>query len=142
MNITYKSLVLTVGGTLPLDMVKCVKLGPHLTGTSSIPAPCTGIPLSLVQAPCMSYLATKTGNHFKLIHMRASPMMLTHGNFSSLYILASSWYTSDWTFFLLTDTVAFHTALTDYSSIPIGSAVEFNEVLLNEGDGYVLTFYN
>ena len=37
-------------------------------------------------------------------------------------------------FFILA-TVAFHTALTSYSSIPINSAVEFNEVLLNQGDG-------
>ena len=39
--------------------------------------------------------------------------------------------------FLLSDTIAFHTVLTSYDSIPAGSAVLFNEVLLNEGDGYV-----
>ena len=37
--------------------------------------------------------------------------------------------------FYILDTIAFHTVLTSYSSIPIGSAVQFNEVLLNEGDG-------
>ena len=33
------------------------------------------------------------------------------------------------------DTIAFHTVLTSYETIPTGSAVLFNEVLLNEGDG-------
>ena len=38
---------------------------------------------------------------------------------------------------LLSDTVAFHAVLTAYSSIPDESAVLFNEVLLNEGEGSV-----
>ena len=33
------------------------------------------------------------------------------------------------------DTIAFHTVLTSYSSISEGSPVLFNEVLLNQGDG-------
>ena len=33
------------------------------------------------------------------------------------------------------ETIAFHSILTSYSTIPFGSAVLFNEVLLNEGDG-------
>ena len=33
------------------------------------------------------------------------------------------------------DTIAFHSALTSYSTIPNQSEVVFNEVLLNEGDG-------
>ena len=41
--------------------------------------------------------------------------------------------------FLLSETIAFHTVLTSYSSIPDESAVLFNEVLLNEGDGWVFT---
>ena len=36
---------------------------------------------------------------------------------------------------LISDTIAFHTVLTPYSNIPFQSAVLFNEVLLNEGDG-------
>ena len=39
------------------------------------------------------------------------------------------------------DTIAFHSVLTSYSTIPDGSTVIFNEVLLNEGDGYVLLLY-
>ena len=35
----------------------------------------------------------------------------------------------------LSDTIAFHTVLTSYSTIPDESTVLFNEVLLNEGDG-------
>ena len=35
----------------------------------------------------------------------------------------------------ISETIAFTAALTSYSIIPTGSAVEFNEVLLNEGDG-------
>ena len=36
---------------------------------------------------------------------------------------------------LFSDTIAFHTVLTSYDAITEGSAVLFNEVLLNEGDG-------
>ena len=39
-------------------------------------------------------------------------------------------------FFPITDTIAFNTVLTSYVSISEGSAFLFNEVLLNEGDGY------
>ena len=35
------------------------------------------------------------------------------------------------------DTIAFHTVLTDYDPILVLSPVLFNEVLPNEGDGYV-----
>ena len=35
----------------------------------------------------------------------------------------------------ISDTIVFHIVLTSYSSISEGSAVLFNEVLLNEGDG-------
>ena len=35
----------------------------------------------------------------------------------------------------ISDTIAFTAALTSYLRIPEESAVEFNEVLLNEGDG-------
>ena len=38
----------------------------------------------------------------------------------------------------ISDTIAFHTVLTSYDTIPEPSTVLFNEVLLNEGDGYVL----
>ena len=37
-------------------------------------------------------------------------------------------------------TIGFHTVLTSYSTIPESSAVLFNEILLNEGDGYVELF--
>ena len=40
---------------------------------------------------------------------------------------------------LISDTIAFHTVLTSYDTIPEGSAVLFNEVLLNEGEGYAKT---
>ena len=33
------------------------------------------------------------------------------------------------------DTIAFYSSLPSYSTIPEGSTVVFNEVLLNEGDG-------
>ena len=39
---------------------------------------------------------------------------------------------------IFSDTIAFHTVLTSYDSISIGSAVLFNEVLLNKGNGCVL----
>ena len=39
--------------------------------------------------------------------------------------------------FCISDTVAFHTVLTSYNTIIPESAVLFNEVLLNEGDGQV-----
>ena len=35
----------------------------------------------------------------------------------------------------IAETIAFHTVLTSYSTIPYETAVEFNVVLLNEGDG-------
>ena len=38
-------------------------------------------------------------------------------------------------FFYIVVTIALHTALTSYSSITVGSAVLFNQVLINEGDG-------
>ena len=47
--------------------------------------------------------------------------------------LKFSWY------FFFSDTIAFHSALTSYSTIPDESAIVFNEVVLNEGDGYVLS---
>ena len=40
-------------------------------------------------------------------------------------------------FLPIPDTIAFHSVLTSYSSIPDESTLIFNEVLLNEGDGYV-----
>ena len=40
--------------------------------------------------------------------------------------------------FLISETIAFHAVLTSYSTIPIDSAVLFNEGVLNEGEGYVL----
>ena len=36
------------------------------------------------------------------------------------------------------NTIAFYSVLTSYSTIPEGSALIFNEVILNDGDGYVL----
>ena len=36
---------------------------------------------------------------------------------------------------LISDTIAFHTVLTIYDTIPDESVVLFDEVLLNEGDG-------
>ena len=36
---------------------------------------------------------------------------------------------------LISDTIAFHTVLTTNPTIPYGSAVLFDEVLLNEGEG-------
>ena len=41
---------------------------------------------------------------------------------------------------MISETYAFHTALTSTLTISEGSAVLFDEVLLNEGEGYVLTF--
>ena len=41
---------------------------------------------------------------------------------------------------MISETYAFHTALTSTPTISEGSAVLFDEVLLNEGEGYVLTF--
>ena len=41
-------------------------------------------------------------------------------------------------FFSVSDTIAFYSVLTSYSTIRPDSAVIFNEVLLNEGDGYVI----
>ena len=35
----------------------------------------------------------------------------------------------------ISDTIAFHTVLTSYDTITENSAVLFNEILLNEGDG-------
>ena len=63
-----------------------------------------------------------------------------HGRYYDIQSM-SRWYASYWnaflfyTFFLFSDTIAFHTVLTSYDTISTGSAVEFNEVLLNEGDG-------
>ena len=37
--------------------------------------------------------------------------------------------------FEISGTIAFHTVLTSYDTVPDESAVLFNEVLLNEGDG-------
>ena len=37
------------------------------------------------------------------------------------------------------ETIAFTAALNSYSSIPDEAAVEFNVVLLNEGDGWVFS---
>ena len=45
------------------------------------------------------------------------------------------------TFVLISDTIAFHSILTFYSAIPIDSAILFNKVLLNEGDGSVFKPY-
>ena len=39
---------------------------------------------------------------------------------------------------LLPDTIAFHSIVISYDTMPLQSAVQFNEVVLNEGDGYVL----
>ena len=38
----------------------------------------------------------------------------------------------------VSDTIAFHSVLTSYDTIPGESAVIFNEVILNEGEGCVL----
>ena len=38
---------------------------------------------------------------------------------------------------IFADTIAFHSALTSYSTIPDETAVVFNEVIFNQGDGYV-----
>ena len=43
-------------------------------------------------------------------------------------------------FDLFLGTIAFHTVLTSYSTIPDESAVLFNEVLLNQGEGWVVYF--
>ena len=40
--------------------------------------------------------------------------------------------------YLISETIAFTAALTSFSSIPFQSAVEFNEVVLNEGDGWAI----
>ena len=39
------------------------------------------------------------------------------------------------------DTIAFHTVLTTYDTIPDESAVEFDLVLLNQGDGWIFHMY-
>ena len=39
-----------------------------------------------------------------------------------------------WNFYV-SETITFHTVLTSYGTIPDESAVLFNEVLLNEGNG-------
>ena len=53
-------------------------------------------------------------------------------------VVFESWMNSTTNFtFSIPDTIAFHTVLTSYNTIPEESAVVFNEVLLNEGDGYV-----
>ena len=40
-------------------------------------------------------------------------------------------------FYFVSDTIAFHSVLTSYSTIPDGSNILFNEIILNQGDGYV-----
>ena len=47
-------------------------------------------------------------------------------------------------FHFLSDTIAFHVVLTSNTTnplvIPDQSAIRFNRILLNEGDGYVIIF--
>ena len=38
-------------------------------------------------------------------------------------------------FLHIADTIAFHVVLTSYDTISTGSAILFNEILLNEGEG-------
>ena len=40
----------------------------------------------------------------------------------------------------VSEIIAFHTSLTSYSTIPDEAVLLFNEVLLNEGDGWVSCF--